>query len=332
MRGRNLIKLVKTIDLLANPQGVTIDELAEKLEVDRRSVYRIINLVAELGFPIYDEAGSFDRRKRWKLLDSYLKKLPNMSIPDVRLTLSEILALYMLKGEAGIFRGSEIETFLQGAYEKLGMFVPKETFGKIDKIKALFISPAKKIKDYAGKEKIIDVLTHALLEKKTCRIEYHSFSDDQVKFFKIDPLHFFHHGGGLYLFVNATTFGNIRILALERIKKVTPTASSFEYPSRFDPLEYLESAFDITLADPIKVRIWFSADQARYIKERNWSRTQRIEDRLDGSIILSMTTSGRRDIKKWLLSYGTEARLLEPAELRKEIASELKSALSLYAK
>jgi len=39
----------------------------------------------------------------------------------------------MLKGEAGIFRGSKIERFIQRTYEKLGMFVPNETFGKIDR-------------------------------------------------------------------------------------------------------------------------------------------------------------------------------------------------------
>lgn len=328
MRGRNLIKLLRTLDLLANPQGVTIDDMAEKLAVDRRSVYRIMNIIEELGFPIYDQRVWFDRRKRWKLMESYLKKLPNMSLPEVNLTFSEIIALHMLKGQAGIFKGTEIEVYIRRAFEKLSMFVPKDTLGKIDKIKALFISPSKKAKDYAGKEKIIEMVTQAVLEKKTCRIKYHSFSGDKIKSFLIDPLHFFEHEGGLYLFVNATAYGHIRILAVERIKEVTPTTSTFEYPSNFDPTENLESAFDITLEKPIQVKIWFSADQARYIKERTWSRTQRIEDQLDGSSILSMTTSGRRDIKRWVLSYGAEARLLEPEELRKEIASELNSALS----
>jgi hypothetical protein len=44
--------------------------------------------------------------------------------------------------------------------------------------------------------------------------------------------------------------------------------------------------------DPIGVRIWFSAHQARYIKERRWSKTQKIEKQDDGSIIFSMSTAG----------------------------------------
>ncbi len=37
-----------------------------------------------------------------------------------------------------------------------------------------------------------------------CLVEYHSFSDDRVKKFKIDPLHFFERDGWLYLFVRTT--------------------------------------------------------------------------------------------------------------------------------
>ncbi len=208
--------------------------------------------------------------------------------------------------------------------------MPKETFGQLEKIKALFISPAKLTKDYSGKEKIIEQLTGVMLQEKTCRIKYHSFSDDQDKNFKIDPLHFFEYNGGLYLIVNTTTFGEIRTLAVERIKEIIPTTSTFRYPANFDPEEMLESAFDIVWGDPIQVKIWFSAGQTRYIKERKWSKNQKIKDQKDGSIILSMETSGSWDVKKWVLSYGPEAKVLEPVELKKEIAAELASAQGLY--
>jgi len=40
------------------------------------------------------------------------------------------------------------------------------------------------------------------------------------------------------------------------------------------------------------VKVWFSAEQARYIRERKWSGTQKIREQKDGSIILSIETSG----------------------------------------
>jgi len=92
----------------------------------------------------------------------------------------------------------------------------------------------------------------------------------------------------------------------------------------------LESAFDIVCGEPIDVKIWFPAGQSRYIKERKWSKTQKIEDQKDGSIILSMTTSGWWDVKRWVLSFGADAKVLEPEELRKEIVEELEAAEDRY--
>jgi proteasome accessory factor B len=67
-----------------------------------------------------------------------------------------------------------------------------------------------------------------------------------------------------------------------------------------------------------------------YIQERCWAKNQKIEKQKDGSIILSMTTSGWFDVKKWLLSYGTEAELLEPADKRKELKEETSLLANLY--
>lgn len=323
MRGKNLIKLLKAIDLFSKPEGTTINEMASHLGVDRRSVYRIIRVMENIGFPVYTDKIPTEKEKRWKLEESYLKKLPNMKIPDVNLKLTEILSLFMLKGGEGLFRGTEIEKNIKSAFGKLGLFLPDKAFDQLNKIKALFLSPAKFTKDYSGKEEIIDQLTDAMLNAETCKIKYHSFYDDKIKKFQINPLHFFENDGGLYILVNTTTFEEIRTLAAERINEITKTGEIFEYPKDFDPEELMESAFDIVYGDPIDVKIWFSSNQARYIKERMWSKTQKIKNQKDGSIILSMHTSGRWDIKRWVLSYGAEAKILEPEDLKNEINDEL---------
>ncbi|MDT8318108.1 MAG: WYL domain-containing protein [bacterium] len=53
-------------------------------------------------------------------------------------------------------------------------------------------------------------------------------------------------------------------------------------------------------------------------------------NRDDGSIILEMKTSGWWDVKKWVLSYGAEAKVLEPEKFRDEIAAELEKSLGQY--
>ena len=330
MRGKNLIKLLKAIDLFSKPEGTTINEMASHLGVDRRSVYRIIRVVEDIGFPVWTDKIPTEKEKRWKLEESYLKKLPNMKIPDINLTLTEVLSLFLLKGGEGLFKGTEIEKNIKSAFEKLGLFLPNNACDQLSKIKALFLSSTKFAKDYSGREAIIDHLIDAMLNTETCKIKYHSFYDDKIKKFKIDPLHFFENDGGLYLLVNTTSFSEIRTLAVERIQEITKTGSAFEYPKNFDPEKLIESAFDIVYGDPVNIKIWFAADQARYIKERKWSKTQKIEEQDDGSIILSMETSGRWDVMRWALSYGADALVLEPEELKKDVIRELNKTLAAY--
>jgi len=325
------MKLVlKVRNVRSKPEGTTIEEMGTQLAVDRRSVYRLIDVIEDLGFPIYDEKIPLEKEKRWKLEESYLKKLPNMKVPDINLTLPEIISLYLLRSEASLLKGTELEKHTNSAFGKFSMFLPKDAFGKLDKIKALFVSASKFVKDYSGKEDIIGQLMDAIMKKETCYIGYHSFYDDKVKNFKIDPLHFFENQGGLYILVNTTTFGDIRTLAVERVQHLKKTGESFEYPEVFDPEALLESAFDIVCGDPVKVKVWFSPGQARYMKERKWSKSQEIIDQEDGSIILSMETSGWWDVKRWVLSYGSEAKVLAPEDLRREIQAELKALQDSY--
>lgn len=74
----------------------------------------------------------------------------------------------------------------------------------------------------------------------------------------------------------------------------------------------MDRSFDMFYNDPLEVKIWFSADQARYIKEQQWPQEQKITKRKDGSIELWMKTSGWYDVKKWVLSFGADAKVLEP--------------------
>ena len=50
MRGANLVKLLKTIDLISSHRGATVEQIAEELEVSKRSAYRLLGVIEELGF------------------------------------------------------------------------------------------------------------------------------------------------------------------------------------------------------------------------------------------------------------------------------------------
>ena len=110
---------------------------------------------------------------------------------------------------------------------------------------------------------------------------------------------------------------------MERFTNVDQLDVDFVYPADFDPERYLSSAFTLYFGESETFKICFPKDQARYISERIWAVDQKIETRKDGSLILTMTTSGGYDIKKWVLSFGGDAELLEPQWMRDKIVEEM---------
>ena len=253
-------------------------------------------------------------------------------MPELRLSLSEIIALSFIRGSSGPFKGTDVEKDIESAFEKLNAFIPEKFMEQLDKVRTLFSAPGRFTKDYRDKDEVIGAITDAMFKQVTCLVEYHSFGDDRVKHFKIDPLRFVERDGGLYVFVNATSFDNILLLAVERILKLTPSDETFTVPEDFNPDALLETAFNLTFGDPVAVKVHFSADQARYVKERRWAAAQTLTEQPDGSVILEMETSGRWDVKRWVLAFGADAEVLEPKDMRQEIAAELRGLLSVYSR
>lgn len=332
MWGANVAKILTIFDMLSTHRGATVKQISEKLEINRTNVYKWLKLIEEeFGFPILDEKDVIENKTRKRLDKDYYHQRGTKNLPDFKFSPQELIALYFLKGEAKAVNDIDLADNIKSAFTKIGMFAPKGFIKKLAKLQSLFLLDTKMTKSYAGKQEIIDQLTDAMLDNQTCYVSYHSFSDDKDKNFKIDPLHFFEHQGGLYIFVNATSFGDIRILALDRINKVEDAGEGFDYPEDFDPIERQKYAFGLISDDPMDVEIWFSADQARYIKERIWAVGQEIIEQEDGSIILKMRTSGSFEIKKWVLGYGGEAEVLGPVEFRNNLRTEIKQLQIKYS-
>ena len=330
MRGVNLLKLMKLIDLLSKPTGATYDEMVEELGVTIRTVYRLVDALGELGFPIIDETIRGDRRKRKKLMEEFRRKLPNMTVPEITFTQSELFVLALLKSEDTVLRDTELGEALERIFARLALIMPNGLGDKLTRIRALFVSRPVLGKSYTGKEKIIDQVFRAVLASRRCTITYHAFTTNTVKTYQIDPLQFFEHQGGLYFFARVVKYGDIRILAIERIKEIEVLAETFVWPDGFLAETYLQSAFGLTLDDEIEVTIRFSANQANHIKERFWAVEQKLTTNKDGSVALWMRTSGWYDVKRWVLSFGVEAEVLEPAELRSEMKQDIQGMGRLY--
>lgn len=323
-------EVIEAVRLLSRSNGATINELSEELGVDQRTVKRLKKTLAILiGGPL-DEIKGLQRETRFKFPSGFTLSLPLTN--QSGLETPELMALYALRMNSGLFRGSDISSDIDKAFSKIGKALSPATRSMLERYANIFISVPKTPKDYSAHAETIEELSLAILGRTTCRICYTSFSEEDVKenSYEINPLNLFERDGGLYVFVVVTRFNDIRLLAVERIKQIDLTEKTFEWPENFDPEALLSKAFGLYWDEPFTAKIRFPASQARYIRERKWAEQQHIDELSDGSIVLTMDTSGRYDVKRWVLSFGVDAELLEPKDLRKEIKMSLKENLGRY--
>jgi proteasome accessory factor B len=124
---------------------------------------------------------------------------------------------------------------------------------------------------------------------------------------------------------------DIRIFAIDRIKMINLTGERFAVPPDFDADEFMKASFGVFQGQPTHVKVLFTPNAAGYVREKVWHSSQKISERKDGSVILEVDVAGIKEIKHWILRWGSQAQVLEPDSLREEIRSEAAEILGVYA-
>ncbi len=84
--------------------------------------------------------------------------------------------------------------------------------------------------------------------------------------------------------------------------------------------------------DLVRVKVRFDKSLARYLLERRWHPSQKNKKLKDGSLELAFEVAGTKEIKSWILGFGSLAKVLKPASVVNEIKNDLEKSLRSYAK
>ncbi|MCL6645370.1 MAG: WYL domain-containing protein [Dehalococcoidia bacterium] len=147
---------------------------------------------------------------------------------------------------------------------------------------------------------------------------------------RVDPYHLRFADGAWYCIGYCHERGTVRTFALDRMIHLSLTADTFEFPSDFSMDEYLANSWVIERGEPRRVVIEFDPEQAKYVRGRRWHRSQQMEDLPDGSLRMTLTIGGLGELRRWVMSFGRHARVVEPQELREWVINELARGLASY--
>ena len=102
---------------------------------------------------------------------------------------------------------------------------------------------------------------------------------------------------------------------------------------QFDFSQFSGSHFGVHWGESnVHVKIRFSVEVAPYVLEREWHPSQEIEMYKDGSIVLALTVNHMLELKRWILSWGKNAVVLEPDYFRAEIEMEIQEMSQNYVR
>lgn len=301
--------------------GVTVDELAEETGVDRRTVYRDLAAINDAGYPLVSE------RQQGKKAYRFLTRFK--SVPPISFTLQELMTLSFLRSQLDFLSGTPFQEDMESVFLKISSVLPPRYSAHMDRIAGVSIPLLQGRRNYSLSAEFLKKIREALLFQYRTEIRYNTGKGHEAAY-TVDPYTLVSYKGGLYLLGFAHNRRALRTFAVERITAVEIVKERFEIPADYIPREQFKSAFGIVDEKTLQVRVRFSGEIARAVRDRIWHPSQKIEQAADGKIILSFEAGGAMEIVSWLLSYGDKAELLEPIELRETVQSAVAAMVKMY--
>jgi len=315
-------RLHSIIRLLETRHGMTLDELAEESDVDRRTIQRDLNAIEQAGYGLTTEWS--DGKKVYRFLSR------SRNLPPVTFTLPQLMSLYLLRSLGAHLAGTPFQAEIDELFRSIRSVLPDRYVARLERIARVSLPLLHGARDYSSSAPFVGDLQKALLQQYRIRLKYAKKGGGEADLYEVDPYTLIFHKGGIYLLGNAHNRSGMRLFALERIRGVDVTRQHFEIPDGFQPEAHFSSAFGLVSDTPQKVRVRFSAEIAHAIKERTWMPGQKISDDAEGRVTVEFEAAGQMELISWILSYGIHAELLAPTELRKEVKRQVKEMRQLY--
>jgi predicted DNA-binding transcriptional regulator YafY len=181
----------------------------------------------------------------------------------------------------------------------------------------------------------VQLLTQAWAERRVVTFRYDPSIHDPAREVRAARVHPWYiepslATHALYLFGYDETRNAPRTFKIDRIQDLAVTTQRFDPPDASVEDAFV-NAWDIIADQPVvEVVLRFDPAIAARVREAQWHPSQRLEAAPDGSLVWRGRVSGTIEIRLWILSWGSQVEVLEPAELRADVAATYRAAAARY--
>lgn len=301
--------------LYRTPDGLRAVEIAERLGVAQRTVYRDLELLRQKSTPLWQEEGRFG-----VLRDQYLT--------TIRLNFNEAMTLFIATRLLARY-ADEYNPHIVSALDRLAQALPESVAGHVAQTA---VSLRRRPSDDRAVA-VLEQITRAWAERRMVRLWYRSPRSGELRQRDLAP-YFLEVSGpaySCYVIGYDTWAQGIRTFKLDRLERAQMLDEGYEIPAGFDANAYLADSWGIMRgAGPTEVVLQFSRAVAALVQERTWHSSQSVDELADGGLLFSVWVSDPREMRPWIRSWGADVEVVEPIALRSQMAEEARRLAALY--
>jgi predicted DNA-binding transcriptional regulator YafY len=292
-----LDRMLSIITYLLNHEKAKAHELANKLEVSVRTIYRDVDAIAQAGIPITTYQGA----------DGGIGIVEGFKLDKGLLSNNEVLSIVAgLKGINSISEDVKIELLI----EKLTGVTTNTEYMPIGNEIMIDLSPWNKNNQLADK---IKQLKRTIRERRF--VEFLYYSNDHSTKRRVEPHVIVFKETNWYLYAFCLLRNDFRLFKLRRINELSVTENSFKIREfSLDRIEW-EGEFE-DKNDELIVALF---DKSMKYTVNDIFGVNNYETLEDESIKVSFSYGQNSWIYGFLLSFGDKVEVLSPDKLRQRI-------------
>ncbi len=178
---------------------------------------------------------------------------------------------------------------------------------------------------------VLETIHVALDCGKYLHLTYDSRSQQKTAHYSVNPLGLVYRGAVGYLVASIVPYDDPRQLALHRIRAAELLDETAPHPADFDLHAYARSgAFGYLDEGPIALVLRMHRPAAQHLYETPLSTDQRIDDDGPDHVRIHATVNLTSQLQWWILGFGEQVEVLQPARLRADLCDDLALASAQY--
>lgn len=297
-------RVLTVLELLQSCIQISGAELAERLEVDRRTVRRYILQLQDLGIPIEAERGRYGT---YRLCPGY--KLPPLMFSEneaIALTVG-LLTAQKLNLKSGTLA-------VEGTLAKILRVMPHNLRDRVQAVQETLIVEEVPSVSKTVAHDIVATLGLAIQQTRQVRLCYQAYSGEMSE--RIMDAYGLVYRTCWYAVGYCHLRQDLRTFRLDRILTLDLLDSSFTQPATFDPLNFVERSIANT---PREYRAEVLIQASLEVAQARVAAAIGTLTATSGGVLLVCYGDSLAWLAQFLLELGLPLMILQPQELKEEM-------------